>query len=89
MGVLNRNLARGVRPTQRNPDLVQDTNDVNFASLVSAVISYPVQDCNRHYRISHNTEFAFSHISTKAHEINENYVVEGGEMEKICGDGPV
>ena len=32
-GVLNRNLGRGVRPTQRNPDPVQDTNDVNFATL--------------------------------------------------------
>ena len=27
------NLCRGVRPTQRNPDPVQDTNDVNFATL--------------------------------------------------------
>ena len=27
------NLGRGVRPTQRNPDPVQDTKDVNFATL--------------------------------------------------------
>ena len=32
-GVLNRNLGRGVRPTQRNPHPVQDTKDVNFATL--------------------------------------------------------
>ena len=32
-GVLNRNLGRGVRPTQRNLDPVQDTKDVNFATL--------------------------------------------------------
>ena len=31
--VLNRNLGRGVRPTQQNPDPVQDTKDVNFATL--------------------------------------------------------
>ena len=31
--VLNRNSGRGVRPTQRNPDPVQDTKDVNFATL--------------------------------------------------------
>ena len=24
-----------------------------------------------------------------AHEISENYVVEGGGREKICGDNPV
>ena len=32
-GVLNRNLGRGVRPTQWNHDPVQDTKDVNFATL--------------------------------------------------------
>ena len=32
-GVLNRNLGRGVRPTQRNPDPVQDAKYVNFATL--------------------------------------------------------
>ena len=32
-GVLSRNLGRGVRPTQRNPDPVQDTKGVNFATL--------------------------------------------------------
>ena len=31
--VLSRNLGRGVQPTQRNPDPVQDTKDVNFATL--------------------------------------------------------
>ena len=44
--VLNRVLGRGVRPTWRNPDPVQDTQDVNFLPSLreSAVISYPVQD---------------------------------------------
>ena len=32
-GVLKRNLGRGVQPTQQNPDPVQDTKDVNFATL--------------------------------------------------------
>ena len=34
-------------------------------------------------------KFAFSRIPTKAHEISENYVIEGGEKEKIYGDDPV
>ena len=34
-------------------------------------------------------KFAFSRISTKAHEISENYAIEGGEKEKIYGDDPV
>ena len=33
-------------------------------------------------------KFAVSRISTKAHEISENYVIEGGQKEKICGDDP-
>ena len=32
-GVLNRNLGRGVRQTLRNPYPVEDTKDVNFATL--------------------------------------------------------
>ena len=32
---------------------------------------------------------AFSCIPTKAHEISENYVIEGGEKEKIYRDDPV
>ena len=45
-GVLNRNSGRGVRPTQRKPDPVQDTKNVNLLPCLreSAVISYPVQD---------------------------------------------
>ena len=31
-------------------------------------------------------KFAFSRISRKAKEISENYVVEGGGKENICGD---
>ena len=33
-------------------------------------------------------KFAFLRISTREHEIIENYVVEGGGKEKICGDDP-
>ena len=29
-------------------------------------------------------KFAFPRILTKVHEISENYVIEGGEKEKIC-----
>ena len=85
-GVLNRNLGRGVRPTQQNPDPVQDT-----CLRESAVISYPVLDWTKQVifktlRTVH--KFAFSRISKKAHEISKNYVIEGGEKEKIYGDKP-
>ena len=30
-------------------------------------------------------KFAFSHISMKAHEISENYVIEGGERGRFTG----
>ena len=45
-GVLNRNLGRGVQPTQQNPDPVQDTKDVNFATLSKRKCCnlLPVQD---------------------------------------------
>ena len=83
--VLNRNLGRGVRPTQWNPDLVQDTKDVNFATLSK-------RKCRNFFLFKTKQtvpKFAFSRISTKAHEISENYVVKGGEKDKIFGDGPV
>ena len=93
-GVLNRNLGRGVRATQRNPDPVQDAKDVNFATLSKrkSVISYPVQDWTKQavfktLKMVHR--FAFSRILTKAHEISENYANKGGEKEKICGEDPV
>ena len=78
--VLNRNFGRGVRPTQRNPDPVQDTKDVNFGTPLkeSAVISYPVQDWIKQTvlkTLKTVQTFAFSRISTKAHEISENYVI--------------
>ena len=52
-GVLNRNLGRGVRPTQWTPDPVQDTNKKSLLPCLRerAVISYPVQDWIKHYRI--------------------------------------
>ena len=58
----------------------------------SAVISYPVQDWTKQavfktLRMVH--KFALSRIPMKAHEISENYVIEGGEKEKINGDDPV
>ena len=34
-------------------------------------------------------KFVFSCIPTKMHEISKNYVIEGGEKEKIYGDDPV
>ena len=50
-GVLNRNLGRGVRPTQRNPDPARYESCYNFATLSKrkSVISYPVQDWTKHY----------------------------------------
>ena len=58
----------------------------------SAVISYPLQDWTKQavfktLKMVH--KFAFSRILTKAHETSENYAIEGGEKEKICGDEPV
>ena len=70
-GVYSTGLGRGIRPTQRSPDPVQDTKDVNFrlpCLRESAVISYPVQDWTKHYRIQNNKKihkFAFSPISMK------------------------
>ena len=58
----------------------------------SAVISYPVQDWTKQAvfkTLKTVRKFAFSLIPTKAHEISENYVIEGGEKEKIYGDDPV
>ena len=93
-GVLNRNLGRGVRPTQQNPDPVQDTKDVNFATLSKRMYCnfLPCSRVDQAGRIQ-NTKmvhnFAFSRILTKAHEISKNYAIERGEKEKICGDDPV
>ena len=58
----------------------------------SDVISYPVQDWTKQAvfkTLKTVHKFAFSRISTKAHEISENDVIEWGEKEKICGDDPV
>ena len=89
-GVLNRNLGRGVRLTQRNPDPVQHTKDVNFATL-SKRKCCNFLPCSRRdqagriqtLKMVH--KFAFSRILTKAHETSENYAIKGGEKEKICG----
>ena len=88
-GVLNRNLGRGVRPTQRNPDPVQDTKDVNFATLCKRKCCNFLT-CSRLYQAGRFKtlkmvhKFAFSHTLTKEHEISENYAIEGGKKEKIC-----
>ena len=58
----------------------------------SAIISYPVQDWTKQTMfktLKTVHKFAFSRISTKAHKISENYVIEWGEKEKICGDDSV
>ena len=85
-GVLNRNLGRGVRPTQRNPDPVQEANDVNFATLSSRkccnFLPRTRMDQAGHKTLKTVHKFAFPRISTKAHEISENYATEGGEKEK-------
>ena len=94
-GVLNRNFCRGVRPTQRNPDPVQDTKDVRFTTLSKRKCCnfLPCSRLDQAGRIQNTKngtyKFAFSHIPTKAHEISENYVIEGGDKEKIYGDDPV
>ena len=57
----------------------------------SAVISYPVQEWTEQAVFKTLTtahKFPFSRSPTKAHEISENYVIEGGEKEKIYGDDP-
>ena len=80
-GVLNRNLGRGVRPTQRNP--VEDTKDVNFATLPKRTCCnfLPCSRLDQAVRIKNTKndtyKFAFSRISTKVHEISENYLIEG------------
>ena len=87
-GVLNRNLGSGVRPTQRNPDPVQDTKGVNFATLAKRKCCnfLPCSRLDQAVRIQNNTtahKFAYSRIPMKAHE---NNVIE---KEKIYGDDPV
>ena len=78
-GVLNRNLGRGVRPTQRNPDPVQDIKDVNFATLSKRkcrnfLPCSRLDQAGRIQTLQTARKFAFSPIPTKAHEISENYV---------------
>ena len=53
-----------------------------------AVISYPVQDWTKQavLKTLEAHKVPFSHISKKADEISENYMIEGGEKEEICGD---
>ena len=54
--VLNRNLGRGDRPNQLNPDPVQRHQDVHFGTLrESALIFLPVQEWTKHYCIQNNT----------------------------------
>ena len=90
-GVLNRNLGRGVRPTQRNPDPVQGTKDVNFATLSKRKCCnfLPCSRLDQAGRIENTRNGLCFHSFPKAQEISKNYVIEGGEKEKICRDGPV
>ena len=80
-GVLNRNF--------------QDTKNVNFATQSKRKCcnnSYPVQDWTKQAvfkTLQTACKFAFSRIPTKLHKISENYVIEGGEKEKIYGGDPV
>ena len=85
---------RVVRPTRRNPDPVQDTKDVNFAALSKRKCCnfLPVQDWTKQavfktLKMAH--KFVFSRIPMNAYEISENYVIKGGEKEKIYGDDRV
>ena len=82
-GVLNRNLCRVVRPTQRNPDPVEDAKDVNFATL-SKRKCCNFLPCSRLDQAGRN-----QNNNNEAHEIGEDYVIEGGEKEKICWKDPV
>ena len=78
-GVLNRNLGRGVRPTQRNPDTLFKTQKMWIllpCLRESAVISYSVQDWTKQAvfkTLKTVHKFAFSRISMKAHKIGEHY----------------
>ena len=58
----------------------------------STVISYPGQEWTKQavfktLKMLH--KFVFSHIPMKVPKISENYVIEGGEKEKIYRDDPV
>ena len=79
---------------ETNPDPVQETKDVHFATL-SKRKCYNVLPCSRldqallYSRQKTVLKFSFSRISTEAHEISENYVVVGAGTEKICGADPI
>ena len=64
----------------------------NFATLYKKTCCnfLPCSRLDQAGRIQTNGayKFAFSRISTKAHEISENYVIEG-EEKTICGDDPI
>ena len=58
----------------------------------AVLLTRPVQDWTKQAvfkTLKTVHKFAFSHISMKAHEISENYVIEGGEKGKIYGNDPV
>ena len=76
-------------PTQRNPDPVQGTKDVNFATVSKRKCCsfLPCSRLDQAGRVETVHKFAFSRTSTKAYEISENCVIEGGEKEKISTDG--
>ena len=88
-GVLNRNLGRGVQPTQRNPYPVQDTKHVNFATLSKrkCCTFLPCSRLDQAGRIQNTKngtyKFVFSRISTKAHEISKNCDRRGRKEEDL------
>ena len=93
-GVLNRNSGWGVRPTQQNPDPVQDAKLVNFATLSVSKRKccnfLPRSRLDQALPTSKQYKWYISlRIWIKAHKISENCVIEGGEKEKIWGDDPV
>ena len=84
VGVLNRNLGRGVRPTQQNPDPLQDTKYVNFATLSKGkccnfLPCLRLDQAGRLTTLKLAHKFAFSRILTKVHKISINYALEGEE----------
>ena len=77
--MLNRNLGRGVRPTQRNPHPVQDTKDEILLSCLraSAVISYPVQEWTKAGRIQNTKNGIYVGIFMHSNEGARN-------QRKLC-----
>ena len=86
--VLNRNLGKGVRPTQQNPDPVQDTKDVNCATL-SKRKCCNLLPCSRLDKVlpySMEHKLAFSHISMKWTKSVNIMWSKGAKRRSFCGN---